>query len=94
MKVALRVEPYVVGTQSYRVTVTDLKGAPLPNVTRVSLHFTFLGTDLGTATADLVAGGNGVYTLQGSYLSVVGDWRVEAFVRRTGVVDDARIPTA
>jgi copper transport protein len=92
MKVTLRVAPYVVGSQTYQVTVTDLNGAPLSNVTRVTLHFTFLGTDLGTATADLQGAGGGLYNLQGAYLSVVGEWKVEAYVRRAGVVDDARIP--
>ncbi|MEP7199200.1 MAG: CopD family protein, partial [Chloroflexota bacterium] len=91
-KVALSVDPYVVGNQTFVVKIADLQGNPLPNVTRVTLRFTFLGADLGTAAQEMQPVSVGAYKLEGGYLSVVGAWKVETLVRRKDVEDDLRVP--
>jgi len=92
VKVTLGVDPYVVGQQTFTARVTDPQDRPLAGVQRVSLRFTFLGTDLGTATEEMQPAGDGAYRLKGGYLSVVGAWKTEVIVRRKDVEDDARIP--
>ncbi len=89
--ISLKVDPYIVGNDTFEVRVADNQGNLLPNVTRVNLRFTFLGADLGTATAEATPVGNGVYKTQGGYLSVVGAWKVETVIRRKDVEDDLRI---
>ncbi|MBI5876795.1 MAG: copper resistance protein CopC [Chloroflexi bacterium] len=92
VRVSLGVDPYVVGQQTYTARVTDLQDNLLAGVQRVSLRFTFLGTDLGTTTEEMPPAGDGSYQLKGGYLSVVGAWKVETIIRRKDVEDDLRIP--
>jgi copper transport protein len=92
LKVALAVDPYMVGSQNYAVKITDLQGNPAANVTGVSLRFTFLSTNLGTTTTEMERVTDGTFKILGAYLSQVGAWTVEALVRRKDVAVDARVP--
>jgi copper transport protein len=79
------------GNQSYQAIVRDLvTGAPRPDVQRVFLAFEPpAGSGLATERVTLEArGADGIYVAQGAHTPVVGDWRVETTVRRTGARDE------
>lgn len=91
LNISLKVEPYVVGNDTFTVKVTDANGKPASDVQRVNLRFTFLGADLGTTNQEMKPADDGTYKLEGGYLSVVGAWKVETIVRRKNVEDDLRL---
>lgn len=89
---SLKIEPFAPGHATFSVKVTDPQGNLLPNVTRVNLRFTFLGSPLGTTNVEAKPAGNGLYTVEGNYLSVIGLWRVDTIIRRKDIADDLRVP--
>ncbi len=91
VNIALKVDPPIVGNDTFEVRVSDAQGRALANVTRVNLRFTFLGADLGTGNQEMHKVGDDVYRIQGGYLSVVGVWKLETLVRRKDVADDLRV---
>ncbi|HET6315611.1 MAG TPA: CopD family protein, partial [Chloroflexota bacterium] len=91
VNVSLKVDPYAVGSNNFDVRVTDALGAPLATVSRVTLRFTFLGANLGASSQAMERSAAGAYRLQGSFLSVVGAWMVEAIVQRSDIADDLRV---
>lgn len=70
-----------VGTNEFDVLVMRATGEPIPDAERVSLKFTYLERDLGVSRAEAQAGGDGHYRLSGSFLSLVGRWRIGVDVR-------------
>ncbi len=91
LNVTLKIEPYIVGNQTFSVKVADAQGQPVSNVTRVTLRFTFLGADLGTTSVEAPLASDGAYKIEGGYLSVVGAWKAETIIRRKDIADDVRL---
>jgi copper transport protein len=91
LNVTLKIDPYVVGNQTFNVRITDAQGQPVSNVTRVTLRFTFLGADLGTTSVEAPLASDGTYRIEGGYLSVVGAWKAETIIRRKDIADDVRL---
>jgi len=91
VNISLKVEPYIGGNNTFEVQVTDSHGNPLPNVTRVNLLLTFLEADLGTSNVEAAPAGNGLYKIEGGYLSVIGPWQAEVVVRHKAIADDLRV---
>ena len=104
---ALQIAPFATGNARFELTLSDLQGKPLPDVSGVTLRFTSPDSAVAPITAEASAAGNGVYTAQGNYLNAVGVWRVDALIRgkdvsaapaqipfRLNVPDPANIPPA
>jgi mono/diheme cytochrome c family protein len=80
------------GTQRYQVGVADLDtGAARTDVQRVFLVFTPPdGSDLAAERVQMQSSDQaGLWGVQGAYTPVVGDWRLEAIVRRIGERDES-----
>ncbi len=80
-------QPNKPGANIFIVRAVSTRRPPPAEVLRVILRFTFQGQDLGTETVDAVATDPGVYRVGGNYLSIAGEWNVEAVVRRQGIQD-------
>jgi copper transport protein len=87
VEIGLQVEPARIGPSRFTVTLRDVNGQVIKDVTEVTLRFTFLGQAIGAAEGAATSTSDGRYTLEGSYLSVIGPWQVEAAVRRPGAFD-------
>lgn len=87
LTVNLALEPALVGQNTFDLTVTDAAGNPLADVSGVELSFAYLGQSVGMSRAQATALGNGRFRLDGSYLSLVGPWQVEAAIQRPGRFD-------
>lgn len=83
----LALSPGRVGSNEYRVHVTDGGGNPLANVTRVRLLVTDLDRDLGTSVVVLPAAGAD-YVATGMDLGLEGHFSVQLEVRRKDILDD------
>jgi hypothetical protein len=80
-RVLLTVSPGVVGSNEFRVLVTDFDTGALVRVTSVGLRFSLPARpDIGSSTLDLRGQGDGIFSSAGSNLSMSGEWRVAALV--------------
>lgn len=87
LTVEVTMTPALVGANLFEILVTDENGRPAAGVSEVSLRFTFLGQSLGSAEAEAEQMAEGLYHLEGSYISLIGDWQMEVSVRRPGSFD-------
>ncbi len=86
--VQLNVDPNATGLNKYRVTLTDKALQPV-DAERVRLTFRYQDDQtVGPSTLIMAQVGPGAYLGQGPYLTLEGQWRVEAEIRRAGA-DDA-----
>ncbi len=87
LAVDLNIDPNRTGINTYRVKLTEA-GQPV-EAERVRLTFRYRDDQtVGASSLTLPKTETGVYEAQGPYLTLEGNWRVEAEVRRPGV-DDA-----
>lgn len=87
LNVRLAIDPNRTGLNTYRVTLTDAARVPV-EAERVRLTFRYREDQtVGPATLVLAASAPGAFTGQGPYLTLEGQWRVEAEVRRANVDD-------
>ena len=87
LTITLTLDPALVGQNRFDVYITDASGQPVEDAQEVSLRFTFLGQSIGAASAEANPTGDGHYQVDGSYLSLVGPWQVEASIRRPDTFD-------
>ena len=87
LQVELEIQPALVGNNTFDILITDENGDPVTNAEEVSVRYTFLGQSLGSSTGQAEALGNGRYRLEGSYISLIGTWQVEASIRRPNTFD-------
>ncbi len=85
----LRVAPGMVGDDEFGVDIRDQRPGAAAVPADILLRFTMLDHDMGTTQAQATPGSQGRYTVRGSYLSMVGSWRVDVILRRQGF-DDIR----
>lgn len=86
LHVTLAVEPAGIGKNTLRVSVRDAEGRPL-DVQRVQLTLDMTTMDMGTTTVIAEATGEGHYTVNEQWLSMVGEWRTRVLVRRVDAPD-------
>ncbi len=86
LHVALEVAPGRVGVNTFTVNVTA-HGQPVDNAQNVEARFTPANGNVAPSQAQLVGQGNGVYALQGAYLSLPDTWQVQIIVRRDNHYD-------
>jgi len=85
LQVRLAVSPASLGENRFQVHVTAPTGQPVaPQLVR--LTFTMLTMDMGQSVLEADAL-DGVFTVTGNPLSMVGDWQVVVLVRRAGAED-------
>lgn len=86
LKLAINIAPGRVGFNTFSLTVTA-NGQPVNETKEVALRFTPTTADVPPSEAQLIAQGNGVYSLKGGFLSLPDAWQVQAVVRRAGAFD-------
>ena len=96
LAVALRIDPQLVGINTFRVELTSAEGRAIGSVEQVSLRFFYYDPAFGSTDSIPASfsgeapGGTGLlYTLEGAFFSLGGGYRVQVDIQRTGV-DDAR----
>ncbi|MDO9443828.1 MAG: copper resistance protein CopC, partial [Dehalococcoidia bacterium] len=92
LNVHLQVTPAVVGRNALRIHVYGAAGATIGGIDRVEVTFSRAGT-LGGEQVRAAPQGQGIYTAEGSFLSLALTWQVTIDVIRPGQ-DDARLAFA
>ena len=87
LNVTLAIEPALIGNNTFDIFLTDTEGNPITTVNELTVRYTFLGQALGADEGTATNQGNGHYQLQGSYISLIGEWQVEIAIRRPGTYD-------
>lgn len=88
LSIHIEVTPNQVGINRFLVHLYHPDGSPIGETQLVRLLFDHRGGALGQARADLAPLGQGVFGLEGAYLSQAGPWDLSIYVRRRGF-DDA-----
>ena len=83
----MAIEPALIGNNRFEIEIVSENGSPIPDDSEVSLRYTFLGQSVGATTAVAESLGNGRYLVDGSFISLMGNWQVEITVRRPGLHD-------
>lgn len=84
---SMAVEPALIGDNRFDIEILDENGEPIPQDSEVDVRFTYLGQSVGATNAEAVRVGDGRYLVEGSYISLIGDWQVEVSTRRSGQYD-------
>ncbi|MCP4358156.1 MAG: c-type cytochrome [Chloroflexi bacterium] len=87
LTVEVTLTPALVGPNSFDILISDENGKPAADVDEVSVRFTFLGQSLGSSFADAEPVAEGVFRVEGSYISLIGTWQMEVSIRRPGAFD-------
>ncbi len=86
LEVALTIDPALAGANTFNIRLSR-NGVPVADATEVSVRFTYLARGLGATEAAAALTGDGVYSTNGAYLSLPGDWQIEVAVRRPDAFD-------
>lgn len=86
LRVALHVEPAIVGRNVMRITITDAQNQPR-DVQRVRVMFRLSDRDIGETYVIAEPDGQGRYIVRNQTLGIAGVWRVEVQVRRIDADD-------
>lgn len=88
LDVQLHIDPNKTGINTYQVKLFDKGTADPVDAERVRLTFRYLDDqNVGPSTLTLDKSSPGTYTGEGPFLTLEGQWRVEAEVRRANVDD-------
>jgi len=82
----LRIDPYQVGENVFELKLADREGAPVRDA-RVRFMFQPMFEQLGAASAEAEALGDGRYVVKGAYLGTRGPWMLRVVVRIRGKED-------
>jgi copper transport protein len=86
LRVELTISPGAVGQNAFTVRLTS-GGQPVQVVKEALLRFTPARNNVPPSEVQLLGQGNGTYTAKGSYLSLPGNWQIQAVVRREDKFD-------
>ncbi|HTP00469.1 MAG TPA: c-type cytochrome, partial [Anaerolineales bacterium] len=86
LRVSIRIAPGSVGLNTFTVHLTS-DGQSVPAVKEALLRFTPSQSNVAPSEAQLIAQGNGDYSVKGSFLSLPGNWQVQVVVRRENQFD-------
>jgi len=86
LRVKINISPGRVGQNTFTLTVTS-DGQPVPSAKEVLLLFTPTQGNLPPSEFQLIGQGDGTFTAKGTYLSLPGNWQVQAVVRREDKFD-------
>ncbi|MGH2543536.1 MAG: CopD family protein, partial [Ardenticatenaceae bacterium] len=82
LRVELTIRPPQPGSARFQVRLTDAEGRPYDRARRVRLQFTPPNSTLGSGEALAEAQGDGLYVVEGAFLSIEGPWRLDVQVQR------------
>ena len=84
----LTIDPALEGDNTYALRLRRAGGGEtVTDAEQVTLSFTYLARSLGAASAEAALAPDGEYAASGAFLSLPGDWQIEAAVRRPGAFD-------
>ena len=84
----LKIFPFQVGPNHFEIDFTNSQGASIANVRSVFVKFKYLDKSVGVSIANATAASaQGVYSLDGTYLSFSGNWQAEVWAQRSGGFD-------
>jgi copper transport protein len=86
LQVDLTISPGFVGQNTFILKLSSNNQA-VESVKAAILRFTPSQTNIPPSEVQLVSQGNGIYVAQGSYLSLPGNWQVQAVIRRDNQFD-------
>lgn len=83
LTVRFSILPGYVGVNQFDVHLSDMSGKSVTDADEVLVRFIPLSAEIGQTNASLNNQGDGHYILQGSYLSLPGEWQAQIVVRRS-----------
>ncbi len=86
LTVEVMITPALVGNNTFEIKITDDLGRAAM-VDEVVARFTYLEQSLGAAEAEAEPMAPGLFHLEGSYISLMGDWQMELALRRAATFD-------
>ncbi len=86
LRVELTISPGTVGQNTFAVRLTS-NGAPVQTVKEALLRFTPSQNSVAPSEVQLLGKGDGSFITKGSFLSLPGNWQVQAVIRREGKFD-------
>lgn len=86
LKLDLSISPGRVGANTFTLHLSSA-GEPLRSAREVLLRFTPGQADIPPSELELISQGDGTFQAKGAFLSLPGDWQVQAVVRREDKFD-------
>jgi copper transport protein len=83
----IHISPGRIGQNMFTLMVTSSDGHPLHSAKEVLLRFTPKQANIPPSELELISQGDGSFTAKGTYLSIPGNWQVQAVVRRENKFD-------
>jgi copper transport protein len=87
LKVEINISPARVGQNEFMLMLISSDGQPISTATEVFLRFTPSQANIPPSELQLIGDGSGMYMAKGTYLSLPGNWQVQAVVRRQDKFD-------
>ena len=87
LKMDIAISPGRVGQNTFMLKVNTSDGQPLQSAKEVLLRFTPAQGNIPPSELQLIAQGDGTFLAKGTYLSLPGNWQVQAIVRREDKFD-------
>jgi copper transport protein len=86
LNISMDITPGTIGRNRFEVHVAE-RGRPSTDITEAVLRFNAVGHDIPQFEAPLEDNGEGNFSVEGNYLSLPGQWQVQAVAKRDGVLD-------
>ena len=86
LDVGIAISPGRIGQNTFTLRLSS-HGEPLRTAKEVLLRFTPDQANISPSELELISQGDGTFTAKGTYLSVPGNWQVQAIVRRDDKFD-------
>jgi mono/diheme cytochrome c family protein len=87
LRIDISISPGRVGQNTFTLNVVTSEGHPLHSAKEVLLRFTPNQRNIPSSELELIGLGDGTYSAKGAYLSLPGNWQVQAVVRREDKFD-------
>lgn len=86
LQMDINITPGLVGQNTFTLTLSS-NGQAVPSLKAALLRFTSDKNNIPPSEVQLIGQGDGTYVTKGSYLSLPGNWQVQAVARRTDKFD-------
>ena len=86
-RMALEIEPGLVGPNTVNISLADPSGSPITNATDVRVRLSYLDADFGEIPYSATEAGAGEYALDEQLISIAGAWQIELVVQRPDAFD-------